>query len=109
MLIVIIITELQYLSLYSCREYNLTEILKKLWTTADTAVQRNIIDQESLAARQAGRVSSLFSLAKDTTLKTLFANNSQERLAGPLVDKLEGEIPRPAWEQLASYPGRSND
>ena len=59
--------------------------------------------QESLATRQAGRVSLLFSLARDAVLLSLASNNSQERLAGPLVARLEGEITRPAWEQLASY------
>ena len=90
-----------------CREQNLTEILEELLTF--TAVQRRMILQESLSTRQAGRVSPLFGLAKDAMLKSLFANNRQERLATTLVERLKQQIriPITVWEQLASYPGGS--
>ena len=95
------------------REKNQTEILKSLWTF--TAVQRRMILQESLATRRAGKVSRLFSLAKDSVLLSLATNNSQERLAGPLVAKLGEEMKWTDWEtgqellrKMASFSGESN-
>ena len=96
-----------------CREKNQTEILKKLWTF--TAVQQRMILQESLATRRAGKVSRLFSLAKDSVLLSLATNNSQERLAGPLVARLGEKLKWKDWEtgqellrKMASFSGESN-
>ena len=59
---------------------------KLLWTVP--ALQERMICADSLADRQAGRVSSLVSLAGNAMLLSLAANNNQERLAGALIDRL---------------------
>lgn len=103
----IVITESRYLSFtLFCREQNLIDILKELWTF--TAVRQRMILQDSLATRKAGDVRPLFSLAKDAVLLSLGTNNSQERLAGPLVARLGGHLPETVLELLASYTGGSN-
>ena len=67
-----------------------------------------MILRDSLLTRQAGSLPpSLQSLSRDAVLLTLSTNNSQERLARPLVDGLEGEITTRAREiLLASYSER---
>ena len=101
-----------------CRDLNYTEILKLLWTF--TAVQQRMILQDSLAVRQTACVSSLFNLSRDAVRLSLAANNSQERLAGPLVDRLGEDLEWKDWKTgqklllaLASYSGsgggESND
>ena len=54
-----------------CREQNLTDILKVLWTF--TTVQHRMILQESLTTRQADKdpVSPLFRLAREAVLLRL--------------------------------------
>ena len=71
-----------------------------------------MILSDSLVTRQAGRVSTLFSLSKDAVLLSLATNNTQERLAGPLVDRLGENLGWKDWVTgkklllaLASYPG----
>ena len=93
-----------------CRKKNLTEIQKILWTYR--SVQQRMILQDSLATRKAGDVRPLFSLAKDAVLLSLGTNNSQERLAGPLVDRLGENLGWKDWVTgkklllaLASYSG----
>ena len=88
----------------------MTEILKELWTI--TAVQQRIVLHNSLVTRQAGRVSSLFNLSRDAVQQSLATNNTQERLAGPLVDRLGEDLEWKDWVHgknlllaLASYPG----
>ena len=74
--------------LLNCREQNLTEIMKLLWTF--TTVQRRMITQESHLARQAqaDRVPSLQRQSRDAVMLRLTSNNSQERLVNPLVDRM---------------------
>ena len=82
------------------------EILDLLWTFR--SVEQRMILRESLLIRQAGGVSSLKSLSRDAVLVTLFTNNTQERLVGPLVKRLEGEIPSKLMDfLLASYSKRN--
>ena len=72
---------------FSCRERNLTEILELLWPFR--TVQPRMIRQESLLTRQAGSVPSLQGLSRDTILILTATNiNNQERLAGPVVERL---------------------
>ena len=66
-------------------------ILDKLCTIR-SILQRAILHDSHLI-RQDGKVSKLQSLARDSVLLTLSANNTQERLVKPLVDKLKNEIP----------------
>ena len=81
------------------------EILDLLWSFK--SVQQRMILRDSLLTRQAGSVPSLQSLSRDAVLLILSTNNSQERLARPLVDGLEGEITTRAREiLLASYSER---
>ena len=97
-----------------CRDLNYTEILKLLWTF--TAVQQRMILRESLAVRQIACVSSLFNLSRDAVRLSLAANNSQERLAGPLVERLGEDLEWKDWKTgqklllaLASYSGSGGD
>ena len=71
-----------------CREQNLTEILKLLWTF--TSVQHRMILQESHLARQAqaDRVPSLQRQSRDAVMLSLTSNNTQERLVRTLVDRM---------------------
>ena len=71
-----------------CREQNLTEILKLLWTF--TSVQRRMILQESILARQAqaDRVPSLKRQSRDAVMLSLTTTNTQERLVRTLVDRM---------------------
>ena len=98
-----------------CREQNLTDILKELWTF--TAVQHRMILQESLTTRRADKdpVSPLFRLAREAVLLRLTSTNSQERLAGPLVVRLGENLQWSHWEAgqeilgaLSSYSGGSD-
>ena len=83
----------------------MTEILDLLWSFR--SVQQRMILRDSLLTRQAGSVPSLQSLSRDAVLLILSANNSQERLVRPLVDRLEELIPTRAREYLlASYSER---
>ena len=68
-----------------------------------------MILRDSLLTRQAGSVPSLQSLSRDAVLLILSANNSQERLVTPLVDRLgELDITRQTREMLlASYSERN--
>ena len=67
-----------------------------------------MILRDSLLTRQAGSVLSLQSLSRDAVLLILSANNTQERLVRPLVDRLEGEITTRAREiLLAAYSQRN--
>ena len=68
-----------------------TLILDKL-RTFRSVLQRSIL-RDSHLIRQAGKVSKLQSLTRDTVLLSLSANNTRERLVKPLVDRLEGELP----------------
>ena len=72
----------------NCREQNLTEILKLLWTFS--TVQRRMIPQESLVSRQAQaeRVPSLQRQSRDAVMLSLTTNNTQERLVRTLVDRM---------------------
>ena len=88
----------------------MTEILEELWTF--TNVQRRMILHDSLATRQAGNISSLQRLSRETVQLSLLTNNSQERKAGPLVDKLGEDLNWNNWETgkkllraMASFPG----
>ena len=73
-----------------CREENRVEILDELWTF--TGVQQRMIQEDSLTTRQTGRVSSLQRLARNSIILSLPSSTSdQERLVGPLVDRLAGE------------------
>ena len=74
-----------------------------------------MILQEFLATRWASRVSPLFSLAKDSVLLSLTKNNSQERLARPLVAWLGEKLKWKDWKtgqellwKMASFSGKSN-
>ena len=70
-----------------CREENNVEILDELWTF--TSVQQRMIQEDSLTTRQARRVSSLQRLARNSIVLSLPSSSScQERLVGPLVDRL---------------------
>ena len=70
-----------------CREENFVEILDELWTF--TGVQQRMIQEDSLITRQAGCVSSLQRLARNSIIQSLPSSSSdQERLVGPLVDRL---------------------
>ena len=97
-----------------CREENLVEILDELWTF--TSVQQRMIQQDSLTTRQTGRVSSLQRLARNSIVLSLpSSSSSQERLVGPLVDRLAGEktegknITTPVIDQLkVAYSGGLN-
>ena len=75
----------------------MTTIQDLLWTFS--SVQRRMILKDNLLSRQAGRVFSLQRLSRDAVLTSL-ANNSQERLVRPLVDRLEGQITELASDQL---------
>ena len=86
------------------------DIQKELWTF--TNVQRRMILHDSLATRQAGNISSLQRLSRETVQLSLLNNNTQERLAGPLVDRLGQDLGWNGWEKgekllraMASYPG----
>ena len=81
----------------SLRQRNMTTIQDLLWTFR--SVQRRMILKDNLLSRQAGRVFSLQRLSRDAVLTSL-ANNSQERLVRPLVDRLEGQITELASDQL---------
>ena len=81
----------------SLRERNMTAIQDLLWTFR--SVQGRMILEDNLLSRQAGRVFSLQRLSRDAVLTSL-ANNSQERLVRPLVDRLEGQITELASDQL---------
>ena len=75
----------------------MTAIQDLLWSFR--SVQRRMILKDNLLSRKAGRVFSLQRLSRDAVLTSL-ANNSQERLVRPLVDRLEGEITELATDQL---------
>ena len=88
----------------------MTEILEFLWTF--TTVRHRMILQESLTTRQAGNISSLQRLSREAVQLSLTSNNTQERLAGPLVDRLGEVLNLNDWETgqkmlraMASYPG----
>ena len=107
----IVITEVQYLYIVF-RERNLVDILELLWTF--TTVQRRMILHESLATREAGNISSLSlqRLSREAVQLSLLNNNTQERLAGPLVDRLGEDLEWKDWVHgknlllaLASYSG----
>ena len=97
-----------------CREENRVEILDELWTF--TGVQQRMIQEDSLTTRQTGRVSSLQRLARNSIILSLPSSTSdQERLVGPLVDRLAGEktegknITTPVIDQLkVAYSGGLN-
>ena len=73
-----------------CREENRVEILDELWTF--TGVQQRMIQEDSLTTRETGFVSSLQRLARNSIILSLPSSSSdQERLVGPLVDRLAGE------------------
>ena len=77
----------------------MTDILDLLWSFR--SVQQRMILRDSLLTRQSGGVSSLSSLSRDAVMLILSTNNSQERLVGPLVERLGGEYITPqAREQL---------
>ena len=85
------------------------EILELLWTFS--SVQRRMILHESIATREAGNISSLQRLSRETVQLSLVTNNTQERLAGPLVDRLRQDLGWNGWEKgeellraMASYP-----
>ena len=87
------------LLLVVCRRFPCTQlqletatlILDKLCTTR-SILFRTILHDSHLI-RQAGKVSKLQSLVRDSVLLTLSANNTQERLVKPLVDKLKDQLP----------------
>ena len=87
------------LLLVVCRRFPCTQlqletatlILDKLCTTR-SILFRTILHDSHLI-RQDGKVSKLQSLARDSVLLTLSANNTQERLIKPLVDKLKDQLP----------------
>ena len=98
-----------------CRERNLTDVLKELWTF--TTVQHRMILHDSLVTRKADKdnISPLFSLAREAVLLRLTSTNSQERLAGPLVVRLGENLKWTHWEAgqeilgaLSSYSGGSD-
>ena len=97
-----------------CREENRVEILDELWTF--TGVQQRMIQEDSLTTRQTGRVSSLQRLARNSIILSLPSSTSdQERLVGPLVDRLAGEktegknVTTPVVDQLkVAYSGGLN-
>ena len=97
-----------------CRDENLVEILDELWTF--TSVQKRMIQEDSLTARQTGLVSSLQRLARNSIIQSLPSSSSdQERQVGPLVDRLAGEktegkkITTPVVDQLkVAYSGGLN-
>ena len=68
----------------------MTEILELLGTF--TAVQRRMILHDSLASREAGKIFSLQRLSREVVQLSLLTNNTQERLAGPLVDRLRDDL-----------------
>ena len=73
-----------------CREENRVEILDELWTF--TGVQQRMIQEDSLTTRETGFVSSLQRLARNSIILSLpSSSRDQERLVGPLVDRLAGE------------------
>ena len=75
----------------------MTTIQGLLWTFR--SVQRRMILKDNHLSREAGRVFSLQRLSRDAIVISL-ANNSQERLVRPLVDRLEGKITGDAKNQL---------
>ena len=88
----------------------MTDVLELLWTF--TTAQRRMIQDEKLATREAGIISSLQRLSRETVQLSLLTNNTQERLAGPLVDRLGQDLGWNGWEKgeavlraMASYPG----
>ena len=68
-----------------------TLVLDKLCTIR-SILQRAILHDSHLI-RQDKKVSKLQSLVRDSILLTLSANNTQERLVKPLVDKLKDKLP----------------
>ena len=77
----------------------MTAIQELLWTFR--SVQPRMILKDNLLSRQAGSVFSLQRLSRDAVVTSL-ANNSQERLVRPLVDRLEGIVTAEAKDQLQS-------
>merc|ERR1719342_1701149 len=65
-----------------------------------TGPRLRMIQEDSLLSRQSGTMSSLQSLSRDVVLTRLITNNSQERKAESLVDKLGEEITNKAREVL---------
>ena len=79
-----------------------------LWTF--TTVQKRMLLTDSLLSRMFGRLSRLETLAKDSVLRVLSTNNSQERLVRPLVERLGQNITSQARELLlASYSERREE
>ena len=75
----------------------MTTIQDLLWTFS--SVQRRMILKDNHLKREAGRVFSLQRLTRDAIV-TYLVTNSQERLARPLVDRLEGKVTAEAKDQL---------
>ena len=71
------------------------EILKTL-----TPVRLRMIQKESLLSRQSNTPPSLLDISRDAVLVTLITSNTEERKVKPLVDNLEGIIPRTVREMM---------
>ena len=85
-----------------------TLILDKLCTTRSLLFRKILHDSRLI--RQAGKVSKLQSLVRDSVLLTLSANNTQERLIKPLVDKLKDQLPTMLMDFLkAPYSERDEN
>ena len=79
-----------------------------LWTS--TTVRQRMILSDSLLTRQAGSLPSLQSCSRDAVLLIISANNRQERLVRPLVERLGQNLTRQAREiLLASYSLRTEE
>ena len=77
---------------------NLTETLEILETF--TTVRLRMIQQDSLLYRQSDSPPSLLDISRDAVLVTLITSNTEERKVKPLVDNLEGIIPRTVREMM---------